>query len=158
MILNVRYRLCSITVCEIGWIFDKNSFILRTKLNVLKNFLLRVEREVQFPWKHPFFFVASMLRAEFAKAVQSRIRFKGSQQATCNLRFFHMLLSSLGFDVGLSPCLWCTVFLSIKARRRSLRHWIFTWIKFCDFAFSDFPRKLVQAKLIFLERPRKLIF
>ena len=44
-------------------IFYKSSFILRTKLNVLKNFLLRVEREVQFPWEHPFFFVASMLRA-----------------------------------------------------------------------------------------------
>ena len=42
--------------------FDKNSFILGTKLNVLKNFLLRVEREVQFPWEHLFFFVASVLR------------------------------------------------------------------------------------------------
>ena len=31
-----------------GGIFDKNSFILGTKLNVLKNVLLRVEREVQF--------------------------------------------------------------------------------------------------------------
>ena len=34
-------------LCEMGGIFDKNSFILGTKLNVLKNFLLRVEREVQ---------------------------------------------------------------------------------------------------------------
>ena len=32
-----------------GEIFDKNSFILGTKLNVLNNFLLRVEREVQSP-------------------------------------------------------------------------------------------------------------
>ena len=46
-----------------GGIFDKNSFISGTILNVLKNFLLRVEREVQFPWEHPFFFVASMLKA-----------------------------------------------------------------------------------------------
>ena len=36
-------------VCEMGEIFDKNSFYFRKKLNVLKNFLLRVEREVQFP-------------------------------------------------------------------------------------------------------------
>ena len=46
-----------------GEIFYKNSFVLRMKLNVLKNFLLRVEREVQFTWEHPFFFVAKMLRA-----------------------------------------------------------------------------------------------
>ena len=32
-----------------GEIFDKNSFILGPKVNVLKNFLLRVGREVQFP-------------------------------------------------------------------------------------------------------------
>ena len=38
--------LCFTKVCEMGGIFDKNSFILETKLNVLKNFLLRVEREV----------------------------------------------------------------------------------------------------------------
>ena len=43
--------------------FDKNSFTLGTKLNVLKNFLLRVWREVQFPWQHSFFSVASMIRA-----------------------------------------------------------------------------------------------
>ena len=43
--------------------FDKNSLILGTKLLVLKSFLLRVEREVQFRWEHPLFFVASMLRA-----------------------------------------------------------------------------------------------
>ena len=42
-----------------GGIFDKNWFILGTKLNVLKNFLLRVKWEVQFPWEHPFFFVAA---------------------------------------------------------------------------------------------------
>ena len=34
---------------EMGGTFDKNLFILGTKSNVLKNFLLRVEREVQFP-------------------------------------------------------------------------------------------------------------
>ena len=44
-------------------IFDKNLFILGTKLNVLKNFLLKIERKVQFPWEHLFFFVSSMLRA-----------------------------------------------------------------------------------------------
>ena len=31
--------------------FDKNLLILETNLNVLKNVLLRVEREVQFPWE-----------------------------------------------------------------------------------------------------------
>ena len=46
-----------------GMIFDKNSFILGTKLNVFKEFLLRDEKKVQFPWERPFFFVASMLRA-----------------------------------------------------------------------------------------------
>ena len=46
------------------WIFfDKNSLILGTKLHVLKSFLLRNEREVQFRWENPLFFVASMLRA-----------------------------------------------------------------------------------------------
>ena len=34
-----------------GGIFDKKIFILGTKLNVLINFWLRVEREVQFPWE-----------------------------------------------------------------------------------------------------------
>ena len=48
VILNLQHRLCSTKVCEIGGIFDKNSFILTAKLNVLKNFLLRVEREVKF--------------------------------------------------------------------------------------------------------------
>ena len=42
-----------------GGIIDKNSLILETKLNVLTNFWLRVEREVQFPWETPFFFVAA---------------------------------------------------------------------------------------------------
>ena len=49
VILNVQYRLCFTKACEMGGIFDKNSLFLGTKLNVLKNFLLRVEREVQFP-------------------------------------------------------------------------------------------------------------
>ena len=48
VILNLQHRLCSTKVCEIGASLDKNSFILITKLNVLKNFLLRVEREVKF--------------------------------------------------------------------------------------------------------------
>ena len=50
--LNVQYRLCFTKLCEMEEIFDKNSFILETKLNVLKNFLLRVEREVQFENTH----------------------------------------------------------------------------------------------------------
>ena len=49
MVANVQYRLCFTMVCEIGGISDKNSFILGTKLNVLKKLLLRVEREVQSP-------------------------------------------------------------------------------------------------------------
>ena len=44
---NVQYRLCF--TMEMGGISDKNSFILGTKLNVLKKLLLRVEREVQSP-------------------------------------------------------------------------------------------------------------
>ena len=95
VILYVQCHLCFTKVCEMGGIFDKNSFILGTKLNVLKNVLLRVEREVQFRWEHSFFFVASMLRAsqrrvrfsgsaEFAKSVQPRVRFKKSSQQTCN--------------------------------------------------------------------------
>ena len=46
-----------------GEIFDKKPFILGMKLNLLKNILLKVEREVKFPWEHPFFFVANRLRA-----------------------------------------------------------------------------------------------
>ena len=49
----------------------KNSLILGTKLNVLNNILLRAEREVHFPREHPFFFIASMLRAS-----QRRYQFK----------------------------------------------------------------------------------
>ena len=51
-----------------GGIFDKNSFILGKKLILLKNFLFRVEREVQFLSEHPFFFVASMLGASYRRA------------------------------------------------------------------------------------------
>ena len=38
-------------MCEMVWgaFFDKNSFILETKLNVLKNIFLKVERKVSFP-------------------------------------------------------------------------------------------------------------
>ena len=36
-------------VHEMREIFDKNPFILGTKLNVLNYVLMRVEREVQFP-------------------------------------------------------------------------------------------------------------
>ena len=49
MILNVQYRLCFTKVCEMGGIFDKNLFTLGTRLNGLKNFLLKVEKEVHFP-------------------------------------------------------------------------------------------------------------
>ena len=43
-------------MCEMVWgaFFDKNSFILETKLNVLKNIFLKVERKVSFPWEHPY--------------------------------------------------------------------------------------------------------
>ena len=51
-----------------GGIFDKKSFILGTKVNVLKNLWLRVESEVQIPWEHLFFFAASMLRASLRRA------------------------------------------------------------------------------------------
>ena len=49
VISNVQYSLCFTNVCEIRGIFGKNSFILGTKLNVLKNFLLMVKREIHFP-------------------------------------------------------------------------------------------------------------
>ena len=50
MILNVQYRLSFTKVCEMGGMFYKIHF-LGTKLNVLKNLLWGVEREVkeQFP-------------------------------------------------------------------------------------------------------------
>ena len=38
--------------------FNKNLFILETKSNVLKNFLLKIEREVQISWENLFFFGA----------------------------------------------------------------------------------------------------
>ena len=47
VILNVQYRLFFTKLCGRGGTFHKNSFILETKLNVPKNFLLRVKREVQ---------------------------------------------------------------------------------------------------------------
>ena len=45
---NAEYRLC-FAKWKMGGIFDKKPFILGMKLNVLKNVLLKVEREVQFP-------------------------------------------------------------------------------------------------------------
>ena len=47
---------------EVGKIFDKNSFILGTKIIVLKNSVEGWKKK-QFPWEHQFFFVANMLRA-----------------------------------------------------------------------------------------------
>ena len=49
VILNVEHHFCFTKVCEKRSIFDRNSFILVTKLDVLKNILLRDKREVQFP-------------------------------------------------------------------------------------------------------------
>ena len=49
VILNVQYRLFFTKLRGMGGTFHKNSFILETKLNVPKNFLLRIKREVQFP-------------------------------------------------------------------------------------------------------------
>ena len=40
--------LCFRKVCEMGRIFDINSFILGTKLNVLRNFLLKIEKKNSF--------------------------------------------------------------------------------------------------------------
>ena len=68
MILNVQYRLYFTKVCEMGGIFDKSSLTLRSKLIVLKNFLLMVEREVYFPREHTLFFITSMLRASKKRA------------------------------------------------------------------------------------------
>ena len=45
-----------------GGTLDKNVFILELKFSALKNLLLRVKREEQFPWEHPFFFVDTILR------------------------------------------------------------------------------------------------
>ena len=63
MILHVQYRLCFTNVYEMGGIYDKNLFTLGKKLDLLKNLLLTVEREVQFLCKNLFFLVAGMLRA-----------------------------------------------------------------------------------------------
>ena len=41
--------VCFTKLCGTGRIFRKNPFNFGTKLNALKIFLLRVEREVQFP-------------------------------------------------------------------------------------------------------------
>ena len=98
-----------------GGIFYKNSFILGKKLNVLKEFMLRVERKVQLSWEHPFFFVARIIRAlergaqfseevEFTKAGQPRIRLKKSslQKRTgylCLLQYYQ-LRSSTGSTQG----------------------------------------------------------
>ena len=46
-----------------GGIYEKNLFTLGKKLDLLKNLLLTVEREVQFLCKNLFFLVAGMLRA-----------------------------------------------------------------------------------------------
>ena len=71
MILNVQYRLCFTEVC--GGIFDKNSFILGAKLNVLKNFLLRAEREVQFPLGTPFLLCSQHAQSFIEKSPVLRI-------------------------------------------------------------------------------------
>ena len=59
---NVQYRLC-LAKWKMGGFLIKKPFILGMKLNVIKNLLLKVERVVQFPCEHPFFFVANKLRA-----------------------------------------------------------------------------------------------
>ena len=83
-----------------GGIYDKNLFTLGKKLDLLKNLLLTGEREVRFLCKNLFFLVAGMLRAaqrraEFAKTLQSRVRFKKSSQQTrtrylCLLQYFQL--------------------------------------------------------------------
>ena len=40
---NIQYPLCFTKVCKVRGIFDKNLFILETKLYALRNVLLRVE-------------------------------------------------------------------------------------------------------------------
>ena len=45
VILNYQHRSSFPKVCKMGEIFDKNSFILGAKLNMLKNFLLRISLE-----------------------------------------------------------------------------------------------------------------
>ena len=62
VILKVQYLLCFTKMCEVGKIFDKNSFILGTKIIVLKNSVEGWKKK-QFPWEHQFFFVANILRA-----------------------------------------------------------------------------------------------
>ena len=65
-----------------GGIFYESSFILGTKQNVHKNFLLRVEREVKFPWEHPFFSIASC--SELQREERSS-QDKMSLQKQCNV-------------------------------------------------------------------------
>ena len=107
----ILYVQCHVLQRCVKW----EGFLIKIR-NVLKNVLLRVEREVQFRWEHSFFFVASMLRAsqrrvrfsgsaEFAKSVQPMVRFKKSSQQTrngwfCLLQYF----VSVKFIVLLRVC------------------------------------------------------
>ena len=166
VILNVQYRLCFTKVCKIGRIFDKNLFILGTKLNILKNVLLRVEREVRFPWEHCFSLQlacselhreepSSRDKTEFVKAVQPRVIFKksGQQTRTGNLyllQYFQLhgsTCSTLGRDFvswGTSSRTLFVKLLRMFVRSRFLSALIVTLGDFCasrqvySMCFTDF--------------------
>ena len=163
VILNVQYRLCFTKVCKIGRIFDKNLFILGTKLNILKNVLLRVEREVRFPWEHCFSLqlACSELqreepsardKTEFVKAVQPRVIFKKSGQQTrtgnlCLLQYFKLHGSTLGRDFVSWDTSSRTLFVKLLrmfVRSRFLSAFIVTLGDFCasrqvySMCFTDF--------------------
>ena len=81
IILNIQYRLCFKKVCEMGEIFDKN---LGPKLNVLKNFLLRVEREV-VSLRTPVLLCSQHAHSEDVHREEPRSQDKLSLQKQCSL-------------------------------------------------------------------------
>ena len=89
----------------------KNSFIVGTKLNVLKNFLLKIEREVG---KHPFFFAANkILRwcrqgSDSRKAVNKSVRDISVSTAYC----------SISKSMVRPVRLWHTYFLFLKTNNK----------------------------------------
>ena len=84
--------------------FWKKLIFLGTKLNVLKCFLLRVEREVQFPWEHSFFFVATC--SEFHREEPSS-QDKLNLQKYCSLQWDSTKQSKDVYQISLSTAdLW----------------------------------------------------
>ena len=70
-------------MCEIGGLFDKNSFILGTKLNVLKNFLLRVEKGSTASLKTPVLICSQHVQSFIEKSPVFLISWVCKTSAAC---------------------------------------------------------------------------